>query len=322
MLQSISEHLWTNDPTKNDFLAPAYDPGNHFGGSLSMWPERNVDGDSRSFLGFWGTETDVGGCCHYTKNDGSGWGKKFTMYYSLSVFDESDESAGLDCVGADAMECSKCACLQTPASPCSADDSTWCYANLAGVGMNCMQYVACPPPTTEGPDVVAEAMTLMMTECASEIGACMTDASCGTLLGTLQAEERLPTTAEVAAAGFQAGMLFQCYMAAESAGSGNGEANAAIDLYTSLGGAHKVGGELVTAIQTAWDTCDAANQIGAADFGDFMANDDFKECLEGNVNTALLQTAFAQYNTEYDFSGASQLVSGFAAVAVVAALTL
>ena len=47
-----------------------------------MWPERNVDGDSRSFLGFWGTETDVGGCCHYTKNDGSGWGKKFTMYYS------------------------------------------------------------------------------------------------------------------------------------------------------------------------------------------------------------------------------------------------
>jgi len=266
--------------------------------------------------------------------------KIFTLAAVVAV-SSADESAGLDCVGADAMECSKCACLQTPASPCSTEDSTWCMANLAGVGMNCMQYVACPPPTTEGPDVVAEAMTLMMTECASEIGACMTDASCGTLLGTLQAEERLPTTAEVAAAGFQAGMLFQCYTAAESAsenpppatsapvksleetkGSGNGEANAAIDLYTSLGGAHKVGGELVTAIQTAWDTCDAANQIGAADFGDFMANDDFTECLEGNVDTALLQTAFDQYNTEYDFSGASQLVSGFAAVAVVAALTL
>ena len=73
MLQSISEHLWTNDPTKNDFLAPAYDPGNHFGGSLSMWPERNVDGDSRTYLGFWGTENNLkGGCCHYTKNDGPG----------------------------------------------------------------------------------------------------------------------------------------------------------------------------------------------------------------------------------------------------------
>ena len=80
-----------------------------------------------------------------------------------------------------------------------------------------MQYIACPQPTTEGPDVVAEAMTLMTTECATEIGACKTDASCGALLGTLQAEERLPTTAEVAAAGFQAGVLFQCYMAAESA---------------------------------------------------------------------------------------------------------
>ena len=49
-----------------------------------------------------------------------------------------------DCVGADAIECSKCACLKTPVeAPCAADDQTWCTANLA-TGMNCMQYVLCP----------------------------------------------------------------------------------------------------------------------------------------------------------------------------------
>ena len=96
---------------------------------------------------------------------------------------------------------------------------------LAAVVAVCASATTGPTTTsTEAPDVlepdvdvVAEAMTLMMTACATEIGACATDASCGALLQTVQAEERLPTTAEVAAAGFQAGMLFQCYMAAESA---------------------------------------------------------------------------------------------------------
>ena len=81
MLQSSVEHLWTNDPTKNEFLAPgryAY----HGGGSARGWPTLNVDGDSRSWLGFWGDGKRAGGCCHYTKTDSSGWGKKFTMYYS------------------------------------------------------------------------------------------------------------------------------------------------------------------------------------------------------------------------------------------------
>jgi len=51
----------------------------------------------------------------------------------------------VDCKGAGAIECSKCACLQPgdPTAPCSTEDSTWCYANLAGVGKNCMQYSGC-----------------------------------------------------------------------------------------------------------------------------------------------------------------------------------
>jgi len=52
----------------------------------------------------------------------------------------------VDCVGAGAIECSKCACLQTGA--CSAEDGVFCAANLV-TGMNCMQYVTCPQPATE-----------------------------------------------------------------------------------------------------------------------------------------------------------------------------
>merc|ERR1711935_885343 len=49
----------------------------------------------------------------------------------------------VNCVGAGAIECSKCACLQPPASPCSTEDNVWCMANLA-VGNKCMQYIQCP----------------------------------------------------------------------------------------------------------------------------------------------------------------------------------
>ena len=86
MLQSNKEHLWTNDPTKNEYVTPTY-YGSLLGGCKDNWPLNNVDGDPRRFIGFWGTDRtgqggSDGGCCHSTKNDVAAWKRKFTMYYS------------------------------------------------------------------------------------------------------------------------------------------------------------------------------------------------------------------------------------------------
>ena len=81
MLQTHAEHLWTNDPAKG-FRAPKYYRG-HLGGSDSEWLKTSVDGDKRVFLGFWGDGSRPGGCCSDSNAPSGGWGKKFTMYYSV-----------------------------------------------------------------------------------------------------------------------------------------------------------------------------------------------------------------------------------------------
>ena len=84
MLQTHTEHLWTNDPAKG-FRAPKYYV-HHFGGSEQDWPKKNVDGDERTYLGFWGEAGNrrfLGGCCSESNAPSGGWGKKFTMYYSV-----------------------------------------------------------------------------------------------------------------------------------------------------------------------------------------------------------------------------------------------
>jgi len=71
---------------------------------------------------------------------------------ALGVFDPPltavPTPTAADCKGIGAVECSRCICFWN-ASPCSAEDRTWCDANLM-TGNNCNQYSICPQDAAAG----------------------------------------------------------------------------------------------------------------------------------------------------------------------------
>ncbi len=78
MLSGFNRHLWSRTIT-GSFAAPNY-YSTHLGGSQSNWPNANVTGDNRQYLGFWGGGGAVSGCCHNTYSDGASWAKGFDLY--------------------------------------------------------------------------------------------------------------------------------------------------------------------------------------------------------------------------------------------------
>ena len=61
------------------FVIPVYN-SLFIGGSATNWPN-NIPGDNRMYLSFWGGNGVANsGCCHYTKSDGVGWSKAFSMW--------------------------------------------------------------------------------------------------------------------------------------------------------------------------------------------------------------------------------------------------
>ena len=69
---------------------------------------------------------------------------------ALGVFDPplTEAYQATDCNSIGAVECSRCICFWN-ASPCSAEDRTWCDANLM-TGNNCNQYSICPQDAAAG----------------------------------------------------------------------------------------------------------------------------------------------------------------------------
>lgn len=74
MLKANNNHLWSSDGYS--WKEPQYssDP-DHLGGSAEGWPRKNIEGDKRKYLTFWGSSTRTGGCCSDTLTGGCSRGK-------------------------------------------------------------------------------------------------------------------------------------------------------------------------------------------------------------------------------------------------------
>jgi hypothetical protein len=90
MLQSHEKHQWS--PNGIEWIAPVYDSETgHNGGSTRYWPKKNVDGDNRHYLPFWGTGVDAavfkGGCCgtSYSASAGPVWSQAFTLSFGIPL---------------------------------------------------------------------------------------------------------------------------------------------------------------------------------------------------------------------------------------------
>ena len=88
MLASSNKHqFWNPDPldgSEAGWVTPEYYHGGryHMGGSAYGWPSKNIVGDSRTILPFWGQRggsMQYGACCHDTKSDSHTWWRSFTM---------------------------------------------------------------------------------------------------------------------------------------------------------------------------------------------------------------------------------------------------
>ena len=77
MLQSHKLHQWSSDG--KNWVIPLY-YSTHIGGSDNYWPA-----DGRSHLSFWGGGGNLGGCCHSSFSDTSGWGRAFNIYYGIGI---------------------------------------------------------------------------------------------------------------------------------------------------------------------------------------------------------------------------------------------
>jgi hypothetical protein len=67
MLKSSKKHLWSPDGVH--WRIPDYFDGGQttvYGGSAEGWPKKNIPGDNRDFLSFWGATYHDGGCCGST----------------------------------------------------------------------------------------------------------------------------------------------------------------------------------------------------------------------------------------------------------------
>jgi len=74
MLQAINLHQWSPDSVNwrvPDYVASSNDDSSvqHLGGSAMNWPKANVPGEVRSYLSFWGSANNPGGCCSTRLND-------------------------------------------------------------------------------------------------------------------------------------------------------------------------------------------------------------------------------------------------------------
>ena len=84
MLQSDSKHQWWNTATSS-WVTPGYysvhTPGLLLGGSSQFYPSGNVDGDTRHYLSFWGSNNGLlGACCSSGIDEqGTGWSLSFTV---------------------------------------------------------------------------------------------------------------------------------------------------------------------------------------------------------------------------------------------------
>jgi hypothetical protein len=93
MLTSSKKHMWSAVGVDGSWVTPIYHHlANHRGGSSVDFPAKNVEGDMRRLLSFWGLDaTGRGGCCstsmtvYRTEAAGNGWGIPFTISYGLST---------------------------------------------------------------------------------------------------------------------------------------------------------------------------------------------------------------------------------------------
>jgi len=97
---------------------------------------------------------------------------------------------------------------------------------------------------------------------------------------------------------------------------------AQLSLHVETGGAHSVGGALLSDIQQTWNNChgDVEGEL-LLDFKSFMASDAFVACLTaGEVNVAALNTVYNDYTQDFDKSAAGVVVASASVLAVIVAL--
>eukprot|EP00729_Bicosta_minor_P032994 gene32994-biopygen20624 len=92
MLTSNNKHQWSWNGV--DWFDVEFNLGN-IGGSAHRWPiDKGLEEDQRTYLSFWGTGSQVGGCCSSSialaqtypmGNSELAWGQPFTLSYAISL---------------------------------------------------------------------------------------------------------------------------------------------------------------------------------------------------------------------------------------------
>lgn len=88
MLNARNLHLWSSDG--ENWVQPTYF-STHWGGSAALYPA-----DGRNYLSFWGSASQVGGCCHNALADTAAWGRSFEIYIPKCESFESVQDCGSD----------------------------------------------------------------------------------------------------------------------------------------------------------------------------------------------------------------------------------